>query len=393
MKNHDGMGRRFVFDATKVTDTIRHALASAGLDTQSGPMKHVTETIEGALSAAGLMPRAAKAQSGITIDGSAYEIRPEVALDVPRVAGPHPNVREPATIETPTTQSGEFLERTFTGSTGTRAYKVYVPAGYSHDASQSLPMVVMLHGCTQSPDDFAAGTRMNELADEHGFIAVYPAQSATANAQRCWNWFRAEDQVRECGEPAIIAAITKHVAATYRVDCRRIFVVGMSAGAAMAVILATTYPDVYAAVGAHSGLAYAAAHDVPSAFKAMHAAGKSSAPSGAPILIPAIVFHGDNDRTVASGNAASIVGHAVASRAGSTLREEVTSGEAGGRKFSRRVYADAGNDVVAEHWVVHGAGHAWSGGSTAGSFTDARGPDASSEIIRFLFAVRRAGNA
>jgi poly(hydroxyalkanoate) depolymerase family esterase len=251
----------------------------------------------------------------------------------------------------------------------------------------------MLHGCTQSPDDFAAGTRMNALADEHGFVAVYPAQCATANAQRCWNWFRTDDQLRECGEPAIIAGITKEVAATYRVDSRRIFVVGMSAGAAMAVILATTYPDVYAAVGAHSGLAYRAAHDMPSAFKAMHATSGSPARPGAPIPVPTIVFHGDNDRTVAVGNASSIVDHAVASRTGSTLRQDATSGEAGGRRFSRTVYADARNDVVAEHWVVHGAGHAWSGGSTAGTFADARGPDASREIIRFFFAVRRAGTA
>jgi poly(hydroxyalkanoate) depolymerase family esterase len=391
VKNYDATGRTFGFDATKVTDTIKNAFASAGLDTQSGPMKHVTETIEGALSAAGLMPRSAKSRSGITIDGSAYEMRPEVPLDVPRVAGPHANVYEPATTETPTAQPGEFLERTFAGSTGTRAYKVYVPAGYSRESSQLLPMVVMLHGCTQSPDDFAAGTRMNELADEHGFIAVYPAQSGASNAQRCWNWFRAEDQLRERGEPAIIAGITKQVAATYRVDSRRIFVVGMSAGAAMAVILATTYPDVYAAVGAHSGLGYRAAHDVPSAFKAMHAPGKL--PPGAPIPIPAIVFHGDNDRTVDSRNAAAIVGHAVASRAGSTLREDVSSGESGGRRFTRKVYAEADNGVVAEHWIVHGAGHAWSGGSTAGTFTDARGPDASREIIRFFFAMRRAGTA
>jgi len=393
VKNHDATGRKFGFDATRVTDTIKHALASAGLDARSGPMKHVTDTIEDALSAAGLMPRSERPQSGITIDGSAYEIRPEVVLDVPRLARPQPNVGEPATIETPKPQPGEFLERTFTGSTGTRAYKVYVPAGYSHESSQLLPMVVMLHGCTQSPDDFAAGTRMNALADEHGFVAVYPAQCAAANAQRCWNWFRTDDQIRECGEPAIIAGITKEVAATYRVDSRRIFVVGMSAGAAMAVILATTYPDVYAAVGAHSGLAYRAAHDMPSAFKAMHAASSSPARPHAPIPVPAIVFHGDHDRTVALGNAAAIVGHAVASRAGATLRQDASSGEAGGRKFSRTVYADACNDVIAEHWVVHGAGHAWSGGSTAGTFADARGPDASREIIRFFFAVRRAGTA
>ena len=393
MKNYETMGRKFAFDATSVTDTIKQALASAGLDTRSGPMKHVTDTIEGALSAAGLMPPSAKSQSGITIEGSAREIRPDLALDIRPVDRSRQDDVEPATSEPPPSQPGEFLERSFTGPTGTRAYKVYVPAGYSHASTEPLPMVVMLHGCTQSPDDFAAGTRMNALADEYGFIVVYPAQSATANAQKCWNWFRTEDQRRERGEPAIIAGITEEVAATYRVDARRMFVVGMSAGAAMAVILATTYPDLYAAVGAHSGLAYRAAHDVPSAFKAMHAAGGSPARPVAPIPVPAIVFHGDNDRTVDVRNAAAIVGHAVASRAGSAVREDASAGAAGGRRFTRKVYADEGNGVIAEHWILHGAGHAWSGGSTTGTFSDASGPDASREMIRFFLAVRRAGTA
>ena len=203
---------------------------------------------------------------------------------------------------------------------------------------------------------------MNALADEHGFIAVYPAQSTKANAQKCWSWFRTEDQRRECGEPAIIAGITRQVAATYRVDSRRMFVVGMSAGAAMAVVLATTYPDLYAAVGAHSGLAYRAAHDVPSAFKAMHAPGSLPAPGRAG-------HHPDDRISRRQGSdgrrrqRCAIVGHAVASRARSALREDASAGVAGGRRFTRKVYADAGNDVVAEHWVVHGAGHAWSGGS------------------------------
>jgi poly(hydroxyalkanoate) depolymerase family esterase len=305
------------------------------------------------------------------------------------------NVEPTTETETRTPQPGQFLERSFTSAIGTRAYKVYVPAGYLERSSDSVPMVVMLHGCTQDPDDFAAGTRMNELADEHGFIAVYPAQSAAANAHKCWNWFRTEDQLRDSGEPSIIAGITTEVASTYRIDPRRIFVAGMSAGAAMAVILATTYPDLYVAVGAHSGLAYGAAHDVPSAFRAMrNPSGSSASARRVPIAVPTIVFHGDSDRTVHATNAGAIVRHAIAEQAGSPLQEEASRGTAvGGRQFSRTVYADARNGVIAEHWIVHGVGHAWSGGSAAGTFTDAGGPDASKEMIRFFLSLPRAGTS
>jgi poly(hydroxyalkanoate) depolymerase family esterase len=236
---------------------------------------------------------------------------------------------------------------------------------------------------------------MNAVADEHGFIVVYPAQSASANAQKCWNWFRTEDQARESGEPAIIAGITREVAATYRIDRRRIFVAGLSAGAAMAVILATTHPDLYAAVGAHSGLAYRAASDMPSAFRAMHGGGVPVAsPSRSTLPVPVIVFHGDSDRTVHAANATAIVRQAVGAHAGASTPLEASSGTgARGRRFSRKVYANPSGDIVAEHWVVHGAGHAWSGGSTAGSFADEAGPNASREMVRFFLALARAGTA
>jgi poly(hydroxyalkanoate) depolymerase family esterase len=294
--------------------------------------------------------------------------------------------------EVPTSPRGDFLERAFSGAAGSRKYKIYVPAGYAATSHEQLPMIVMLHGCTQSPDDFASGTRMNALADVHGFVVVYPSQPSNANLQKCWNWFRSEDQARESGEPAIIAGITREVASAYRIDTRRIFIAGMSAGAAMAVILGATYPDLYTAIGAHSGLAYGAAHDMPSAFSAMHGGTAPSASTSN--TVPTIVFHGDSDRTVVARNSTTIVEHVVAGRGREALRREVTTGTAaGGRTYTRTNFTNASNQVMAEQWMLHGAGHAWSGGSSSGSFTDARGPDASQEMIRFFYSVPRAGSA
>ena len=227
------------FDAFGITETIKRALASAGLDPHAGTMKGVTNIIEQALSTAGLMQRRDTPDGrGVTIDSTAREIHaePENPVAIQRQAIARDEiVVEPRASDIPARRRGEFLERSFASVNGARLYKVYVPAQYSVASTERVPMVVMLHGCTQSPDDFANGTRMNALADEHGFIVVYPAQSANANVQKCWNWFRTQDQVRESGEPAIIAGITRDVASTYRIDERRIFVAGMSAGAAMAV--------------------------------------------------------------------------------------------------------------------------------------------------------------
>ena len=372
------------FDAREITDTIRRALASAGLDTRSGPMKGVTDTIDQALAAAGLRPRAdVTGPRGATVEGVASTVvdeRPSAEI----VPFPRADVAHRA-------RAGEFASRAFTNHAGTRTYKVYVPAGYRAEASEPVPLVVMLHGCTQTPDDFAAGTRMNALADAHGFLVAYPAQAPHANGTKCWNWFRPDDQGRDQGEPAILAGIAREIAANYRVDERRIFVAGLSAGASMAVILGVTYPEVFAAVGAHSGLPYGAASDMPSAFAAMkggkaNGAGTSStAGPGAPV----IVFHGDRDTTVDARNGAAIVAQAMNARvgAGSPPASTDTGAGPGGRAYSRTVYADGtGDGAVVEHWVLHGAGHAWSGGSPSGSFTDPAGPDASAEMVRFFLS-------
>ena len=263
---------------------------------------------------------------------------------------------------------GRFIKRSYGNAAGTRAFKVYLPAGYN---GQSLPLVVMLHGCKQTPDDFAVGTRMNELADELGFLVAYPAQAWTANYSKCWNWFRPKDQQRDDGEPSLIAGITRQVITRYRVDKRRVYVAGMSAGGAMAAIMAATYPDLYAAAGIHSGLPYASARDAVSAIAAMRGV-RAEAAALLP-LVPTIVFHGDRDTTVHHR-------HEDYGIPGVQLKSE--TGEAGGRAYTRTLYRSARSSV--EHWLVHGGGHAWFGGNPDVPYADGKGPDATREMLRFF---------
>ena len=294
-----------------------------------------------------------------------------------------PAGRAPA-VEVP--PGARFEERVFTEAAGSRRYKVYVPSGYR---GQALPVVVMLHGCTQNPDDFAAGTQMNALAEEQTFLVAYPEQPQSANLQRCWNWFAAGDQVREGGEPALIAGIARAVVSEFAADSSRVYAAGLSAGGAAAAILAATYPDLFAAVGVHSGLACGAARDVPGAFAAMK--GQGAAPGRNRRTVPTIVFHGDGDRTVHPVNGEQVAAQAAPA---SGLTETVTRGTSpGGTAYTRTVSSDASGRPVLEQWVLHGTGHAWSGGSPDGSYTDPRGPDASRAMMAFFLAQAPAGRA
>lgn len=295
-----------------------------------------------------------------------------------------------AGIETPAPaplpDGARFEARTFTSALGSRNYKVYVPSGY---AGQAIPVVVMLHGCTQNPDDFAAGTRMNEVAEEHTFLVAYPEQPRSANMQRCWNWYEPGDQQREGGEPALIAGLARQVVAEFSADASRVYAAGLSAGGAAAAILAATYPDLFAAVGVHSGLACGSARDMPSAFAAMRGDGVIS--SGRRHSVPLIVFHGDGDRTVHAANGDRVAAQGPCSP---DLAETVTEARTpDGIAFTRTVRTDASGRAVLEQWVLHGTGHAWSGGSRAGSFTDPRGPDASREMARFFLTHTSAASA
>ncbi|TCT19161.1 extracellular catalytic domain type 1 short-chain-length polyhydroxyalkanoate depolymerase [Thiobaca trueperi] len=273
---------------------------------------------------------------------------------------------------------GQFLAGSFTNPAGTRAYKLYVPTAYQ---GQPLPLVVMLHGCMQNPDDFAVGTRLNAIAEEQSCLVLYPAQSQSANGSKCWNWFNTVDQQRGQGEASLIAGMTQEVVTTYHIDPSRVYIAGLSAGGAMALIMGTTYPELYAAVGIHSGVPYAAANDLPSALAAMKGTATLDA-NARQQAVPIIVFHGDRDTTVHPRNSDLIMSQSVASPA----RAQTKTGLAddGHHAYTQRVHEDSDGRIVAEHWLVHGAGHAWSGGSQRGSFTDGKGPDASQEMMRFF---------
>jgi poly(hydroxyalkanoate) depolymerase family esterase len=264
--------------------------------------------------------------------------------------------------------------RQWSGEAGARPYRLFVPP---HPVA-SPALLVMLHGCSQTPEDFAAGTRMNALAEESGVIVLYPEQISRANPQRCWNWFSPADQKRGAGEPAVIAGMTEQVCAEFGVDRSRVFAAGLSAGGATAAVLGVAYPDIFRAIGVHSGLACGAARDLPSALIAMR---QGSAGQGK-LSVPVIVFQGDRDGTVNPANAGFLAAQA---NDGPALRAE--DGQvAGGLSYTRLVRQAGEGRPEFEQWLVHGLGHAWSGGSTDGSYTDPAGPDASREMLRFFMA-------
>ena len=359
----------------RISTIINDALASAGLARGKHQEGGVNAVIDDALTRAGLRP------PRVATD-AAQPLQPSQLPQLPALPAPPFETRE-----VKPQRRGQFLARSFAGPTGKLAYKVYVPASYEANATRRHPLLVMLHGCTQSPDDFAAGTRMNALAEQHGLLVAYPAQSANANGSKCWNWFRPQDQVRGKGEPALIAGIAAQLASEYRVDPARVYVAGLSAGAAMAVVLGRTYPEVFAAVGVHSGLPYRAAHDVGSAFAAMK--GSAARTTTADALVPTIVFHGDRDHTVAVANGTAVIAQVGHAGVAVTRTRQETGTAVGGRSYTRTDYSDASGRVVVEDWRVHGGGHAWMGGSANGTYTDPQGPDASAEMLRFFLQHAR----
>ncbi len=353
--------------------------------TREGRLNEATQALQGTLSPIGgnvPPPRdaaGARAPDDAVLDGCVFEVDPAPAERAARTGTAN---RGSAPV------ASTFRNASFRHGGRTLAYKLFVPAG---EPRNPRPVVLMLHGCTQDPDDFAAGTGMNRLAEDQGFIVVYPAQSQDANPQRCWNWFKPNHQQRGRGEPAVLAALVQHVVETEGGDSDRVFVAGLSAGGAMAAVLAQTHPDVFAAAGVHSGLARGTANDAMAALQAMHS---GSGPAGGAVGVrtqpaPTIVFHGDRDSTVHPNHGNHVVAASLPADARRPAIEQGVSSQGVG--YSRRIHADDAGRVLAEHWVVHGAGHAWSGGSAAGSYTDPRGPDASEAMMRFFMAHGRRG--
>lgn len=356
---------------------LRPAIHGARL----APISSANELVQRTLARHGLMAGPAGDQTPGATKGMA------AAFD--GLAGVQSWAGKPATTDAVVPEGAEFRQDRFSCDTGARAFRAYVPASANRGVTG---LVVMLHGCTQTPEDFAAGTGMNALAETHRFVVIYPQQSRGDNAQSCWNWFSRGDQRRDKGEPAILAGLTRRIMAEHGVSKDRTFVAGLSAGAAMAVILGETYPDVFSGVGAHSGLPFGAARDVPSAFAAMAGNGQDGsrpAPSGT--AVPTIVFHGSADATVNPVNGDRIAQDVMARGSGVSVETE-EQGFASNRSFRRRITATADGVSEFEHWLVDGLGHAWSGGQPQGSYTDPHGPDASAEMIRFFFDLSDSGS-
>jgi poly(hydroxyalkanoate) depolymerase family esterase len=299
-----------------------------------------------------------------------------------KISFPKESIIDAEFVDSPSTVHGEFLSASLRNQAGLRDYKIYIPSRYDKTVDTTYPLIVMLHGCKQNPDDFAAGTMMNEIAEEHGCIVVYPAQTNAKNISHCWNWFNKSDQQRDKGEPSIIADITRRVMDEHKVDRGRVYVAGLSAGGAMAAIMGQAYPELFAAIGIHSGLAVGAASDVASAFAAMKS-GASSSSKHSSVARPIIVFQGDGDTTVHPKNAAQVLSQFAGDGIDVTTQSGKTSH---GCAYTKTIYRDRSGKEIAEQWLVHGAGHAWSGGSVAGSYTNPLGPCASREMLRFFMA-------
>ena len=301
-----------------------------------------------------------------------------------------------------------WQEYSYTGHDGARSYFVYTPQGYQ--ANLPAPLVVMLHGCRQTPEDFAAGTQMNTLADRHQFIVVYPKQSGASNHQRCWNWFHATNHLRGSGEPALIVGMVQAVrqaTSNWTIDPARVYVAGLSAGGALAGILGSTYPDVFAAIGIHSGTVYRAATSMEAGLRAMRGGGPDPEQQGQLAyqamgsfarVVPTIVFQGTGDYIVAPINGDQVVRQWMQTNhlaSGGSYAPDfatpgsITSGQAPhGRAYTVQRWNDAQGKEIQAYWRVTGMGHAWSGGSYSGSYADPRGPDASLALYEFFMAHR-----
>ncbi len=394
-----------------MTVALISGMADATAMTRSGKLQEATTLIQSLLEPAAQeadRPSADQDVAGVMIEGDFTRLMPKAPMPetAPSRAKPwRPSFGAPRTplgetlrmivagrmpthgpklgamIAMP--RGAQFLSLSHTAPQGSRSYRLYIP---SERPQKPMPLIVMLHGCTQTPEDFAAGTGMNALAEEFGCLIAYPAQPSGANVQKCWNWYRPEDQARDRGEPALIAGLTRDILRDHPVDSARTYIAGLSAGGAAAVVIAAAYPDIFSAAGVHSGLPAGGAHDIPSAFAAMRRGTKSKPHQ---IIVPTIVFHGLADRTVHPKNGTAILSQAVHAMPAMSVTSQHGTTD-GGRFFRTTAHLHADGRSLAELWEIEGAGHAWAGGNPAGSYTDPLGPDASRQMTRFFLQLKKA---
>ncbi|MBW8294321.1 PHB depolymerase family esterase [Sphingopyxis sp.] len=351
--------------------------------TRSGDLREATRLIQAGLSKNLSNAPRADARSAAVVDVTPSRLALALPSRVPEIM---PDAATPSGLRDP----GIFEERRFIGAEGKMSYMLYRPSS----VKDGMPVVIMLHGCTQGPEDFARGTGMNALADEMGFVVAYPRQTSAANLQRCWNWFKPGDQQRDKGEPALIAATTRQIVSELKADAHRVYVAGLSAGGAAAAILGAAYPDIYAAIGVHSGLGCGAARDMPSAFAAMrNGPPKSQLGGKSRQFVPVVTFHGDGDATVNEENSAHIIADAEHQCGIDLILRKETGGWPAERRYTRETHSEPGGNIMIERWTVHGAGHAWSGGHPSGTYTDPSGPDASRAMMGFLLRHSLAKDA
>jgi poly(hydroxyalkanoate) depolymerase family esterase len=306
-----------------------------------------------------------------------------------------------------TANAGEWVTGSASNAAGSRNYLLWVPSTY--DKRKPTALVMLLHGCMQTPQDVAAISGMNLVADKNNFLVVYPEQTREANPLRCWNWFDAKHQERDSGEPALLAAIIKQVGSTHNLDARRVYVAGISAGAAMAVVMGAAYPDLFSGIGVMAGLGFKAGTTVETGLAAMKQGGPdpkqlgllafeamTKGPRGKSVRrMPVIVFHGDADPYLSPLNADQVIAQwaktndylddgkdnaSVKAEPARTFEESVP----GGHDYIRYVYGDHSDRLLMEKWIVKGLGHAWSGSPAAAPFADPKGPNASAEMWRFF---------
>jgi poly(hydroxyalkanoate) depolymerase family esterase len=386
----------------KSLDQFMNKMMTSARLVQNKDVASATATIQQALAQAGLMPGQGLGQGQSTApaskDATAFvDINPapdwqtqlrkgQAAM---RAAGVGVGIGMPQDDDVAVMDDiagGTFTAGVFSNAAGRRRYKLYIP---SQPSTTPRPLIVMLHGCTQNPDDFALGTGMNRLAEEANCLVLYPEQDSASNRTQCWNWFESGHQARDAGEPGIIAGLTRQIVKEHGADPAQVFVAGMSAGGAMAAVLGAEYPDLFAAVGVHSGLPAGSGRDMITGLQAMKKPAKGRALRES---VPVIVFHGSTDHVVAPANGDAVLQQYVGAHAGlhaTPLSVRHDDAAHGGRRCRRSVWRDDAGRAMAEQWVVQGAGHAWAGGNAAGSHTDAAGPSASKEMLRFFLGAKR----